>query len=224
MRPVGCLLTVLITLVVLAVAADLIAEEVAERRIASRLESELGTRPDVEITGFPFLTQVLGRNIDQIEVTGGSAGASGRVQDLNLQARDVDIVSTSQLQAGSVSGTGLVPWSAMVAASGEPDTSFARAGDGIRVTRELDLLGQDLTVSAEGPLSIEERTVVFRPDEFDIEGDIRIPNLEGRVGDQFAVRVPLEGLPDSLDLSVAGVEDAGVRVSLSGTDLALSGG
>jgi LmeA-like phospholipid-binding len=64
------LLITLIVLIGLLVAADFGAKAFAESAIASKIDSSgLGTKPSVNIEGFPFLTQVAGRNLKQIDIS-----------------------------------------------------------------------------------------------------------------------------------------------------------
>jgi LmeA-like phospholipid-binding len=63
------LLITLIVLIGLLVAADFGAKAYAESAIASKIDSSgLGTKPSVNIEGFPFLTQVAARNLKQIDI------------------------------------------------------------------------------------------------------------------------------------------------------------
>ena len=56
-------------LILLLVAADFGAKAFAENAIASKIDSSgLGTKPSVDIQGFPFLTQVASRDLSQIDI------------------------------------------------------------------------------------------------------------------------------------------------------------
>jgi hypothetical protein len=62
-------LIALVVLIVLLVAADFGAKAFAENAIASKIDSSgLGTKPSVDIQGFPFLTQVASRDLSQIDI------------------------------------------------------------------------------------------------------------------------------------------------------------
>ena len=62
-------LIALVVLIVLLVAADFGAKAFAENAIASKIDSSgLGTKPSVDIQGFPFLTQVASRDLSQIDL------------------------------------------------------------------------------------------------------------------------------------------------------------
>ena len=56
-------------LIVVLVAADFGAKAFAENAIATKIDSSgLGTKPSVDIEGFPFLTQVASRDLSQIDI------------------------------------------------------------------------------------------------------------------------------------------------------------
>jgi LmeA-like phospholipid-binding len=62
-------LIALVVLIVILVAADFGAKALAENAIAAKIQSSgLGTKPSVDIEGFPFLTQVASRDLSQIDI------------------------------------------------------------------------------------------------------------------------------------------------------------
>jgi hypothetical protein len=62
-------LIALIVLIVVLVAVDFGATAFAENAIATKIDSSgLGTKPSVDIEGFPFLTQVASRDLSQIDI------------------------------------------------------------------------------------------------------------------------------------------------------------
>jgi hypothetical protein len=62
-------LIALIVLILVLVAIDFGAKAFAENAIATKIDSSgLGTKPSVDIQGFPFLTQVASRDLSQIDI------------------------------------------------------------------------------------------------------------------------------------------------------------
>jgi hypothetical protein len=62
-------LIALIVLILVLVAVDFGAKAFAENAIATKIDSSgLGTKPSVDIEGFPFLTQVASRDLSQIDI------------------------------------------------------------------------------------------------------------------------------------------------------------
>ena len=65
------LLVVLLLLAGLVLLADRVAVGVAEDQVAQQLAGKGGLvgTPEVDITGFPFLTQALARRLDEVRVS-----------------------------------------------------------------------------------------------------------------------------------------------------------
>jgi hypothetical protein len=92
-RRSGCLRTfviALIALIVLLVAGDFVAKAFAENEIASQIKSHgFPKKPSVSIEGFPFLTQVLAKDIHQV-----------RISSKNIPEGPVSISSISAVMNG----------------------------------------------------------------------------------------------------------------------------
>lgn len=82
------LLITLVVLAVLLVGADFVARAVAEDRVATELQGslDLPTAPDVDVDGFPFLTQAIAGRYDDAELAAPGI-RFGELQDLTLTAR-----------------------------------------------------------------------------------------------------------------------------------------
>ncbi|CAM5227389.1 hypothetical protein SVIOM74S_03023 [Streptomyces violarus] len=95
MRALRILLITVVILGGLFVAADRLAVHFAEGEVADRLKSRenLSTTPDVSINGFPFLTQVAGGELDDVEV--GIDGYEAATADGSEQPVD-DLRRTSR--------------------------------------------------------------------------------------------------------------------------------
>ncbi len=64
------LVIAIVLLVLIAVVGDRVAAYVVEQQLASHIDSTDGVEgSDVNITGFPFLTQVVDNHFDEVEVT-----------------------------------------------------------------------------------------------------------------------------------------------------------
>jgi LmeA-like phospholipid-binding len=73
-------LIALLVLIVVLVAVDFGAKAFAENAIATKIDSSgLGTKPSVDIEGFPFLTQVASRNLSQIDINASNFTVKGVV-------------------------------------------------------------------------------------------------------------------------------------------------
>src|SRR5215469_3343804 len=98
------LLIALAVLVVLFVAIDRIGLVLAEDQVSSRIATayNLPTDPGVSISGFPFLTQVVTGNYQQIDVTADQIQANGvTLHDLNVHLTGVHATISQLLGSGS---------------------------------------------------------------------------------------------------------------------------
>ncbi|HUZ22926.1 MAG TPA: DUF2993 domain-containing protein [Streptosporangiaceae bacterium] len=100
----GCLRTLivaLVALVILLVAGDFVAKSVAQNELASQIQKHgFPKKPSVSIQGFPFLTQVISRNIHQVQVSSQNI-PEGPVNISQLSA----IMKGIHLNSGFTSGT-----------------------------------------------------------------------------------------------------------------------
>jgi hypothetical protein len=106
-RPVrrgGCLRTfiiALVALIILLVAGDFIAKAVAQNEVASQIQKQgFPKKPSVSIAGFPFLTQVIGKDIQQVTISSTDI-PEGPVDISRINA----VISGIHLTGGFTSGT-----------------------------------------------------------------------------------------------------------------------
>jgi hypothetical protein len=226
MRPVGCLVTGIVALAALALAGDRLAEEVAENRLADEAQAELGSRPDVEIAGFPFLTQLAARRFGRVEVTAPAVSKQGvEVADVRLVFRGVNVTSLSQARVDTAVGTGVVSLATMQQEAADAGIKLSRADGSIRAAGEVHVFGRDVDVSAVGSVSTADNTIVFTPEKFSAEGvPPRIADaIAKQIGSAWNVRVPVEGLPAGVRVDSVRVVDEGLEVRLSGQNLIVGG-
>src|SRR5215469_7748456 len=98
------LLIALVVLVVLFVAVDRIGLVLAEDQVSSRIATayNLPTDPGVSISGFPFLTQVVSGNYQQIGVTADEIQTNGvTLHDLNVHLTGVHATISQILGSGA---------------------------------------------------------------------------------------------------------------------------
>lgn len=212
------LLIALGILVVLLVVIDRIALVLAEDQISSRIATAYGlpTDPSVSITGFPFLTQVVSGDYQQINVTASQVQADGAtLHDLNVQLTGVHASisqvlgsGTSMVTADRAAGTALVDFAAV----------DQRLPHGLRVTpdgKSLMVSGQLSYHGIRGPVS---GTVALRasgsgisvtPESVSIAG-LSVP---ATYFSQLRFVVPLSNLPLHLHLTSVHVTPDGLRIS-----------
>lgn len=116
-RRVRRYVTVLVIVIVLLVALDFVARAVAENVLASKIEQQgLQHKPGVSIDGFPFLTQVAGREFQRVNLTAADqTDGPVTISTINATARNITLNSFafSSGTIGSLSGTALISFSSL---------------------------------------------------------------------------------------------------------------
>ena len=107
----------LVIVIAVLVALDFAARLVAENVMASKIEQQgLQHKPDVSIDGFPFLTQVAGRDFQQVNLTAADQTAGPvTITSINATARNIRLNSYafSSGTIGSLSGTAVISFSSL---------------------------------------------------------------------------------------------------------------
>lgn len=227
------LLIALGVLVVLLIAIDRIALVIAEDEIASRIATaySLPADPGVSITGFPFLTQVVSGNYQQIGVTADQIQADGvTLHNLNVHLTGVH-ASISQLLGGGSStitadraaGTALVdfatvkqrlPREAQVSVGGQNLTvsgiQLSPDGKNLKLSGTASYLGASAPVSATAALSVSPSGITVTPGDATVAGGLI--SIPGSAISRLHLTVPLSGLPLHLHVTSVQVTPEGLRV------------
>ena len=224
------LLVVLLLLGGLLFAADRGAEALAEDRVAQLVAERggLAGRPEVEIGGFPFLTQAVGGRYDDVRIglTGADLGQpEGTRADVSLRGVQValsDVLSGSvqQVPVERVDGTATLAY-ALLAAELGPGTTVTRNGDGLRVQRTVEVAGVSVPLTATGTVSLDGDTLVVDVEDASGAG-VDVPDLlVDQVDDALDLRYPIPQLPFGLQVTGVAPADDGVRVHVEATDTVL---
>jgi hypothetical protein len=224
---VKALLVVVVALLGLLLVADRVAVGVAEHRLAQELAAEgrLQGEPQVDITGFPFLTQALAGRYDEIRISAAAAELGqpeGTRADLALQGVEAPL---SEILSGSVrdvpveriDGTATLSYALLSAQLGG-DTTLRREGDRLRITRTVELLGQRVPLTAVGQVTVAGDEIVIDVDEAAGAG-VELPGfLVERASDLLDLRYPAPALPFGLQLTGVAAAEDGVALRLEATD------
>ncbi|WP_314175032.1 LmeA family phospholipid-binding protein [Streptomyces winkii] len=227
-------LIVLFVLAVLFVAADRLAVKLAEDKAADEIKSAQGIasagKTSVDIKGFPFLTQVAGKELTEIDadMSGMKAEAAGgqlKVSQVNARLRDVRLnADYSSAVAGRAQGTALVSYGDLTKAAregvhigwgGEDDSGRGR----VKVSAGVTVLGQSFERSVTSTVSVAgEDTVRLRADK--VPG-ANIPGLEQAIRGRIDFARKIAGLPDGLELENVEATPEGIELSVRGEDVKL---
>lgn len=212
-----------VVLLALLVAGDRGAEQLAEGVLAGELEGELGARPDVEIDGFPFLTQALRGRYDRLQVTADRVDRAGvPVLDVAATLSGVQ-VPLSDAVSGAVDSVpvqglrvrGLVTYDALERLAGDRGIELAAEGAEVRVSGTVRVLGDEVPASALSSLRLEGDTVVLTARTLEVGGAEPTGQVAGALSGRLDVAVPLPALPYGVRLSA--VESGPDGVTVTGT-------
>ena len=204
-----------------AYVADGYARSSAQEQVAQVVtqQVEVEGEPDVRIDGFPFLTQLLARSLDDVTASAAGVVLDGvEVVDVTVDAHDVSL--DEPYRVGSVRLEATVPTSSVEQVVAERmQLDVVVDGDVLRASGEV--LGVTLTAGLvprveDGRLLVDVRDVTLGP------ATVQLDELPGRIADQLVgIEVPLDGLPAGIVLEQALVVPDGIRFTASGTDVVL---
>ncbi|MFI9123347.1 DUF2993 domain-containing protein [Streptomyces bikiniensis] len=204
-------------------AASYVESEAAGWTKASGVRSE---SIEVDVKGFPFLTQAAAKRLDEVDVraTGIQARAGDRqirVGELDVVLRDVTVTGDwTGARAGSAAGTALISYADLTAAS-EREATVAYGGDGkVKVTGSVKVLGRTLTRTVVSTVTaVNGDTIRVRADEVPGEG---IPGVEDLVRARTDFERPLHVLA-GMRVDKVEPRPEGLVVTVSGKDVSLAG-
>lgn len=220
------LLIALAVLVVLFVVVDRIAVAVAENKIAGRIATAYGlpAKPGVSIAGFPFFTQVVAGDYQQINVSVSQVQADGvTLHDLTVRLTGVH-ASVSQVLGGGSSmvtadqaaGSALVGFSAV---GRRLPHGFRLAPDGkdLRVSGRLYSFGVHVPILATVALGVSGGGISVTLVSVAVQRRIPVP-LAG-FSHRLRFVVPLGTLPLHLHLTSVHVTPGGLRIGAAARDV-----
>jgi hypothetical protein len=227
---VRALLVVLVLVLGLALLADRVAVGFAEDQVAEQVADKGGLAgvPEVEIAGFPFLTQAVGGRYDDVRIslTAEQLGQpEGTRADVVLHGVEVPLSSVlsgsvQEVPVERIDGTATLSYALLSAQLGS-DTQLEREGDRLRITRTVEVLGQRLGLTATAQVSLEGNDLVVDVEEASGAG-IDVPDfLLDRAADQLDLRYPVPELPFGLQLTSVRLAADGVDIRVEATDTVL---
>lgn len=225
------LLVVLLLVLGLLVLTDRVSVGYAEDQVAQQASEQggLAGTPEVDIRGFPFLTQAVGGRYDEVAIalTAAELGQpEGTRADVVLRGVEVplsDVLSGSvqQVPVERVDGTATLSYALLSAQLGA-DTELAREGDGLRITRTVEVLGQEVRLTATGQVTLDGDDLVVDVEEAAGAG-VEVPDfLLERAADLLDLRYSVPALPFGLRLVDVRPADDGVVIRVEATDAVLS--
>jgi len=234
-RRSGCLVAVLVLLLILVgvlVVVDRVGVRIAEGQVAEQVADRggLAGTPEVDIAGFPFLTQALSGEYEdvRIQLTAEQLGQpAGTHADVSLRGVHVplsDVLSGSvqEIPVDRVDGTATLSYQLLAAQLGG-DATLSREGDGLRLTKTVEVLGVDFALTASGTVSLDGQDLAF--DVADASaGAVDVPDFVLDEAEELLdFRYPVPALPFGLQLTSVTPADEGVDVAVEASDTVLRG-
>ncbi|MCX3286507.1 DUF2993 domain-containing protein [Streptomyces sp. NEAU-H22] len=244
MRALRILLIFVVILGGLFVIADRVAVGFAEDEAADRLKAteNLSATPDVSIKGFPFLTQVAGGSLDDIEVgikdyeAAAGNGQKIRIDDLRADMKGVEFSGDySSATASTATGTATIAYDELLKTAKSEPTQVAPGvtanviglsdgGNGkIKVTVEATVLGTKLPepVSVLSSVKVDNGTVRVHADGLPKFGGVDIAENRVRAITDFQQKI--DGLPGGIKLDTVQAAPDGVEITVKGSGVRLAG-
>ncbi|WP_189889189.1 LmeA family phospholipid-binding protein [Streptomyces xantholiticus] len=230
MRALRILLVIAVVLGGLFVVADRVAVNMAESEAAERIKVQEGTADstDVSIKGFPFLTQAMSKQFDEVEIklTGIETRAAGRPVRIDEMTADLFDVRVGEgyanAEAARAEGTARITYEDLTRAADDGVTVAYGQNGKVKVTGSVTLpLFGKITRSVVSTVSIVDGdTIRVRADRVPGEG---IPGLEGEIRKKTDFDRKLGGLPAGLTLEKVEATPDGVVITVTGKDVELAG-
>ena len=223
MKKLGIAVLVLLALVV---GADRGADLVAQRVAGNALQDSQGLseRPDVDVTGFPFLTQVADGRFDEVDLTARDVplGRSG----LALSRLDVELRTVtregSTVEVRRATADGVISFDDLEKVLGPVELEYAD-GQTVRASASIDLAGRTFEPALTVTPALTDGALTFGELTLDELGDRARP-LAAALQEIFGVELPLSGIPFQIRVEDLAVEKDGLHLSMSGRDLSYTFG
>jgi hypothetical protein len=198
------------------VIGDLFARSYAQNMVASKAQSYgFPAKPSVSIKGFPFLTQVAARDINEVDLSASNTAFNNvRVSSVKAVASGVRINSSyNGGTADTVAGTVVIPFASLLSAMGAPSgiTVSADPSAGSNVVKiGIGPVNTDADVTRAGPSTISLR----------LQSVGGIPLSAAGIQSAYALSMP--HLPFGLALSGVSVTSQGVSGQFTAHNVTLS--
>jgi len=247
-RKVGItLLVVLVLLLGLVIIADRVGASTAEDRIADQAAVEMQKagatsqgKPDVEIGGFPFLTQVLSGSYERITIKAQQPRSKDiKLEQMTLVATDVKAAASDLLNgrgpitAGRLTGTATMSWDtvkSLIELSGlpvpfDPSTLQIKVLDNnVELRLPVTVAGFSTTLRAKGVVSVAAGKVQLRLTDVGTDGAELPPAARALLNQyrsrlQATIRTPQ--MPYKLAINKVESSEAGILATASSDNVQL---
>ena len=220
----------LVVLLVVLVAVDRLAAFYVQGRIASQIQDQgFPAKPSVSIKGFPFLTQVISRHFQEVQISSQNVQAGPvKIKSINATMSDVRMNSGySAGTVGSLSGTGVITFGSMTHAIGNlagGQLGQAIGGSGLKL-KPVSSDEVKASISLLGLFNASATWQIIRVNGHEIKVHLVSNNgLPGAIINQARnIKVPIPKLPLGMKIQSVVVTSAGITIRVTGHDVAFGG-
>ena len=217
-------LITLIVIIVVLVGGDRAAKAITENQMASQVQSSLGLsgKPDVNIQGFPFLTQLATRDFRTVNVsasnetiTASSAGSGLlKISSLAATLHGMHIHGTNSATVDQFNASALINFTALGDVGGIPQGITLSADGPNRIKAEISL----------GPLSDSAVAQVTKTGSNQI--NVKVIDAGGipidLLGNLANFNITIPKLPPGVTIQGISVTQQGLRITAAGQNTTLS--
>lgn len=224
---------VVVLLVVLLAVADRVADQVVEQRSAESVQSSLGlgSPPQLDITGFPFLTQVVRGRLDLVRLNANDLVVQQQGKTYNFSTARLDLYRVQldadrrPLSAGQLKGSVTADWAE---ASRMLGVEVSHAGTSeqpnrVAVTYRATLFGQEIPVQATAVPRIDQSNGRLKLD--DVQASVAGHDIPQALVERALSSQLDRDLPLPLGLRATGItaDAAGLTADVEGENVPLDG-
>jgi hypothetical protein len=218
------ILIALVVLVLLLIAADRVGVYIAEKAAADNLKKSqhLDSTPNVDIAGFPFLTQLASRDFDEITVTAkdvpaGQGTTALPISNLRVVLHGLTVSSGfSTFHARRGDATAVVSYADLGRAL---KSTVTYVGNGrVRAELSVSVLGQNVSGSITAKPELHGRSLGFGSSQLD-GATGAVERAAEALKQVFGVDLPIARIPFDVRITSLEATPQGIELKLTGTDL-----
>ena len=219
----------LLVLIVVLFAVDRLAAFYVQGRIASQIQDEgFSSKPDVSIKGFPFLTQLISRHFQDIQISSSKVKAGPvEIQSINAELSNVRLNSGfSGGTVGHLSGVGVIAFGSLSnaigsLAGGQLGQVVGAAGLTLKPAGSHKVKASINLIVTSGSATWRISRVSGTKIKVHLVSSSGLPG--GLLSSIRNISVPIPKLPLGMKIQSVNVTSAGISVRVTGSQVAFGG-
>ena len=228
---VGVMIVVIVVALVCVglYVGDRYAHRRAEGRVAAALQPPLGTpaRPQVDIEGFPFLTQIAAGSVGKMQIVADQLGETTNAPVILAHADLVmtDVVTNDWFKTMKIThteGTGLIDYTKLSSLTNAP-LRYGSEGR-VEIVVKTTVVGREVEAVITGAprLNADEQTMTLSDAKISVAG-VNLPDFTAQALLAALLKpIPLKGLPFGLTVTGITAAEDGVHVALMAENQTIS--